>query len=572
MQLSRLDSRTRWILLAFALCVGTLFFIVNRPAYKGYFTDDDLDNIKNAIGIDWRDISRTLLVPSVVPKSYRATAYSYYLALTQLAGMRFPPYIAGIHAIHLLNVLLVWMLARALGAEYIGAGAAALFFAFHAATFGIYWKPMYVFDLICGTFVLAALLAYVRGRVILSLAFFWLALKSKEIAITLPLVLVAYELWLGGRRWIRVVPFLGISLLIGVQALIGNTQRDDAYTFRFTLAALEESAKFYAYWLVQMPFVAGAVVIALSFVFRNQRVWFGVFTFLALLGTLLFLPGRLFAAYLYVPLIGLAVALSVARRVAWLCMFFLLWIPWNYLGFREQRRVEQPLAAQRRTWVDGLASLLRAHPEIDTIVVGTVPEQFALHGMEGALRDLVPHRPATVVWLGSDQAPTALQQPHVALSMWNFATRTVEFFPRGPDESYIRFDGLTPLWQLEQGWSFRDGVVNWAGARVTARLSRPRNATAFEVVSREGHSGGEQLPGGQMEVLLGGQRIGMLPLHAGSRHDLRIALPPGAEGSAEIEFRIVPAPRDATGPVKVGQPLLAFGFVSTTPENGILTR
>src|SRR5260370_38209577 len=118
------------------------------------------------------------------------------------------------HDIHLLNVVLLWLLARALGAAYRGAGVGAVFYFLHAAVFDVYWKPMYVVDLLCATCTLAALLAYVRGWLIPSLVFFWLALKSKETLILLPLLLVADELFVVGRKWTRTLPLLAVARLM----------------------------------------------------------------------------------------------------------------------------------------------------------------------------------------------------------------------------------------------------------------------------------------------------------------------------------------------------------------------
>src|SRR5258708_27685076 len=324
-------SRLRLVL--FTLCVAGLFLIANYFAYQSFFTGDDLDNMANARLVKWADIGRVLTDPAFVgPKTFRAVGFSYYLVLVRFAGMQYWPYVAGIQAIHLLNVLLLWLLARALGAELLGAGAAAVLYVFHAAAFDVYWKSMYVFDLLCATFVIASLLAYVRGWLVPSLVFFWLALKSKESAILLPLVLVAYELWIGGRKWKRTVPFLAVSALLGAQAMMANRHRDNAYTFRFTLMALWQSARFYARWLLLVPY-AGFAVLVLPFLLQKKRVWFGVFTFLALLGPLLFLPERLFAPYLYVPLLGLSLAVSAIERPAWCVLFFLFWIPWNYFQF-----------------------------------------------------------------------------------------------------------------------------------------------------------------------------------------------------------------------------------------------
>src|SRR5260370_41601079 len=112
--------------------------------------------------------------------------------MVRAAGSHYAPYVVGTHAIHLLNVLLLWLVVRALGAGLVGACAAALFYAFHATAFDVYWKSMYAFDLLCATFTLASLLAYIRGRIVWSVIFFWLSIKSQEITIFFPLVRAAY--------------------------------------------------------------------------------------------------------------------------------------------------------------------------------------------------------------------------------------------------------------------------------------------------------------------------------------------------------------------------------------------
>ena len=230
-------GRLRW-LGAFFLCVAVLFLLVNREAYQGSFTDDDLGNMYNATS-PLSMYLHTIAIPSIsAGGSSRAAAYLYYYALVRLAGMHLWPYIAGIHAIHLLNVLLVWVLASTLGAELLGSCAAALFYVFHASAFGVYWSPMYVFDLLCATFVLLALLAYIRGHDLLCLVFFWLSLKSKETAILFPLVLAAYEVTLGQRRWKRLIAYFAVSGVLCGFALRDNAVRNDVYTFRFTVAAL----------------------------------------------------------------------------------------------------------------------------------------------------------------------------------------------------------------------------------------------------------------------------------------------------------------------------------------------
>jgi len=55
-------------------------------------------------------------------------------------------------------------------------------------------------DLICFVFILASLHLYLRGRSSLAMAAFALALFSKEMAVTLPAVLVLYHLTLDPRE------------------------------------------------------------------------------------------------------------------------------------------------------------------------------------------------------------------------------------------------------------------------------------------------------------------------------------------------------------------------------------
>ena len=43
----------------------------------------------------------------------------------------------------------------------LAALSAALFFLYHPATFDAYWQPMYVFDVLCGTFCLLSFLAFI---------------------------------------------------------------------------------------------------------------------------------------------------------------------------------------------------------------------------------------------------------------------------------------------------------------------------------------------------------------------------------------------------------------------------
>ena len=320
--------------------LAAAFLLLNRGAYRGYFQADDLDNLSWAPSTPATYFFEIALSPLFQTNNLRPVGHFYFHAAGRLFGLNFVPYVLALHAIHLFNVWLLWLLVRRLGAPPLAAAAACLCFALHMALFDAIWKPMYVFDVLCGTFCLLSLLFYACERWVLSLLSFWLAYKSKEVAVMLPAVLVCYELWFGKRRWKPLLPFFLVSLSFGMQAAIRNPNPDNAYTFRFTPAALLKTSVFYAGRVFLIPY-AGFALPILALAARTRRTWFGLAMMAALFVPMLFLPGRIFAAYCYVPFLGLAVAASGMAEFAppWaIAAFFVLWAPIEVHELRPSAR------------------------------------------------------------------------------------------------------------------------------------------------------------------------------------------------------------------------------------------
>src|SRR5205807_1171777 len=136
------------------------------------------------------------------------------------------------------------------------------------------------------------------------------------------------------KRWKRLIPFFAISLVFGIQALLLNQARHNDYSLRFSPTGIWNCMVFYASKLFLVPY-AGFAVLLLPFLVRDRRVRFGVTVFCVLLIPMLLLPGRLFSVYLYVPLIGLAIAmaaLTTGRMAMAIAVFFAIWLPWNYVN------------------------------------------------------------------------------------------------------------------------------------------------------------------------------------------------------------------------------------------------
>jgi len=277
---------------------AALFLTVNRDAYRGYFQDDEIDNLSWTPYLSPLDFLKGAATPRFQPNNFRPVGHYYFHAVEEIAGLNFPVYVGVLQAVHLLNVWLVWLVARRLGAPPFAAAAACLFFGLHMALFDDFWKPMYIFDVLCAAFCLLSVWCYASERWLLSFAAFWLAYKSKELAVMLPAVLLAYEVWFGKRRWKPLAPFFLVSLSFGVQGILANPNRDNDYTFRFTAEALAKTSAFYAGRVFLIPYL-GFVVPAFALVARNRRAWFGLTAMGLFLFPVLFLPGRVFSAYCY---------------------------------------------------------------------------------------------------------------------------------------------------------------------------------------------------------------------------------------------------------------------------------
>src|SRR5690349_20619081 len=370
------------------IAMAALFLIANRGAYKGYFQDDELDNISWAPTLSAGTFAQGLLTPKFLSGNFRPTGHFYFAVMGKRFGLDFPKYLFPIHALHLLNVWLVWLIGRRLDLSPFAAAAGSLFFAFHMAVFDVFWKPMYVFDLLCGTFCLASLYFFMRRRLVASFVMFWLAYKSKELAVMLPAVLALYEYWLGKRRWKPLLPFAVVALSFGLQELLFNPNRNNDYAFDFAPHNVLGTASYYGDRILLFP-MAGLVLLVIPLVTWDRRIWFGLAAMFLLAAPMLLLPNRTFSAYCYVPLIGAALAcggIAATRHRSLVLLFFLLWSGWNEFNLRLNRRHTLALADEYRSYVQAIGKAARAHPETSSYIYDGAP--FSMHpwGIQGALR------------------------------------------------------------------------------------------------------------------------------------------------------------------------------------------
>jgi hypothetical protein len=136
---------------------------------------------------------------------YRPVGQLYYWILFHLFGLNFVPFRIADLSILLLNLWLVYCVLRRLSKSLPAIYIATFLFSYQAKVMIVLdYNGAFAFDRLCFTFFIAAFLAYIRIRsrqetlglksVALVAFLYLLALGSKEMAVSLPFVLVAYEL------------------------------------------------------------------------------------------------------------------------------------------------------------------------------------------------------------------------------------------------------------------------------------------------------------------------------------------------------------------------------------------
>jgi hypothetical protein len=422
-----MPDRQAWVLF---LVLAVLFLVLNSGAHNSYFQDDDLQTMGWVTFVRSTEFLQYLVSPRFSPSNFRPLAHYYYHVMTLFFPLDFPKFIMPLQVIFLLNVWLLWMVARKLDLGAMPIFIGVVFYMFHAALLDAYWKPMYVFDLLCTTFCLLSLLLWLHDRWILSFIAFWLAYKSKELATMLPLVLAGYEWLLGRKRWKQLIPFFVVSLSFGVQGILLNPNKDNDYTLRFTVPAFLKTSDFYSRELFFLPW-AGFAILPLAFLTRDRRLWLGALAAIFLLAPLLVLPGRLFAVYWCLPLTGVAImvmTLAMHYKTA-MAALLLLWLPWNLIQFHRERTEVLRLANGNRAFVSALVQFARSAPNQRSFVYDGVPEGLHWWGVTGALNCI--YRVGGLQVLKSDEprASDLVETGAAVLLHWDQTTGRLQITP-----------------------------------------------------------------------------------------------------------------------------------------------
>jgi hypothetical protein len=337
------------------LFISIYFLALTGRAIYTYFSPDDLLNLYQS----WWNrapllIKANLLFfePSLWP---RPMASLWLRSIYSVAGFHPAPFKAIELAILVANIFLTYAVARRLAGSRTAAALTALAAAYHGQAVHLYFDTGYVFDVLCYFFYFSAVMVYLRARVrnheehrfptrhelAACCALFVCALNSKEIAITLPVFLLLYELlyhglatvpgtsprektlpatmMMGARRWAGVLAtgVIALAVLAG-RIRHGTLVQESAYQPVITWAQFMNTSTAFAgkLFLHTRPFTPATLLslwtamLAIAWLSRSRALRFA-WLFL-MLGPLpvAFIDPRGVGQY-YIPLFGWALYAGV---------------------------------------------------------------------------------------------------------------------------------------------------------------------------------------------------------------------------------------------------------------------
>ncbi len=172
------------------------------PSLRSHFAIDDPMNLHRFWMEGWTKIIENIFL--FFTTSIRPVAGLYFLSLYSWFRLDPFPYHVVLVLLLLFNTWLAYRLGKLITGSSLIGGLVAIGTAYHPRMAQLAFLPAFVFDVLCFTFYFLALNCYLaartRGqrltarRTALVLAFYVLALGSKEMAVTLPAVLLCYEL------------------------------------------------------------------------------------------------------------------------------------------------------------------------------------------------------------------------------------------------------------------------------------------------------------------------------------------------------------------------------------------
>ncbi len=404
--------------------IAAYFVHFLRPSLRMYFSSDDAMNLYRSWAHPLTALIKANFLFFLNSPFYRPFASAWYRTIYNLAGFNPIPFHIALLALLALNVWLTYAVTRQLTDSREAAPIAALLIAYHPSFGSIFFDTGYIYDVLCFSLYFSAFLTYIRIRqsgklpgireIAAITVLYVCALNSKEMAVTLPVFLLLYELlyesvplrsphtWLD---WVRSdgrgVLAIGVTTVLFVvgRALdpTDTLLKNDAYIPVFTCTRYFETSRGFVTTLFLLPrevSSAGVITLwlalfAIAWISRSRALRFAwMFLMLSAIPVAFILPRG--AGQYYVPYFGWVL---YAATALWLALA-------KVLALKPSSILAQSCAAIVLITIAGLLSYSYASPWRENLThISIEPEE--LRKVTKSLHELQPEfkRDARILFL-----------------------------------------------------------------------------------------------------------------------------------------------------------------------------
>lgn len=326
-----------------ATAIAAYFLAFAWGGLQAGFTNDDLMNLYRA----WAPPVSQHLWDTVLfwrfSDSYRPVGSLFYRLLLESFGLNPLPFRIACYALMLLNLWLAYAALRRVAASRETAALAVLLLAYHGQFWAFFINTGLCYDLLCFAFYTGAMLYYLRARerrfplawrdVAVWAGLYLLCLNSKEMAVSLPVVLLVYELldkppeWRHLPAWLwrhARVPAAGAAMtalfIAGRVTAPQGLAVMGAYSPEVSPAVYLERARHFLALILYMPELSSAagaaflvLLLVVAVLWRSLPFRLGLAWVLVGILPVAFIPQRgLDAIYVVLPGLALSIAAAVS--------------------------------------------------------------------------------------------------------------------------------------------------------------------------------------------------------------------------------------------------------------------
>jgi hypothetical protein len=419
------------------LCLGLLLLSTYRLYKDAYFGDDDFRNLHEVQASSFASMIGYLVDP--ISSYFRPAGMMCYWVLLRFFDLNAVAYHGFSWCLHTLNTALVYFILKRLTESREGAAVGAALFASQVVFAEIYWSFGTIFEVVATFFTFVGILLWISEprrwwHVLLASMTLLLAMKGKEMAVTIPLVWLGYDLLIRRKLSRRIVAQwilpCGLALWYGLTKAVAMRGAMPTHPYYMSIngSTLGSGFGLYLNMLFRSNFpwqiwCLVAAVLLLIFVLLRSRlaIFFQLYVFVTFL-PVIFLVNHRFAFYWYLPFLGVCgfvamlsknvmhwIAIRIPQRlsrVAATCLFVVL----CWAIFVLQKETSRP----QRSWASTRANEYR--------------------GFVASLRSLPPPQPAETIYFDSLPphlgAGVLVHATRVAFGRADLRVRLVTQFPR----------------------------------------------------------------------------------------------------------------------------------------------